>query len=338
VGSYPPRTERTPGARAGLEIRPYRAIDEPEVLAVIGAVWPGDPVMRVLQARHGPDTDVPYRRTRVAERDSRVVAAACATVNAHHPGRFTLRLNVAPDHRRSGVGTALLAEIRAATREDGRPLQVHVRACDAGSLRFAVRRGFRTLIRVRTGVIDTADPRVLQWVEAMALPPSGTRLVPLDHPDCTASRDDCVVVLDDCYVEAHAWDPPDPLSIGERRDHFLAQNVVPGSPVCAYDGDTLAGVGVLIMPSLFEDSDAWYLCDVGVSGQGRPHARELTGALAAHCLAHAARNGRRVEFEVDDSHPHLWAALETLPTAACGELLIMSDGALLQSQRSAAVP
>jgi GNAT superfamily N-acetyltransferase len=321
-----------------LQIRPYRTDDEPDVLAVIDAVWPGDPVMRVLQARHGPDTEVPFRRTRVAERDARVVAAACATVNAHHPSRFTLRLNVAPGDRQCGIGSALLAQIRAATREDGRPLQVHVQASDGDSLRFAVRRGFRTLIRVRTGVIDTVDPRVLRWVQAMARPPSGIRLVPLDHADCPASRDDCAVVLDDCYVDAHAWDPPSPQSTGERRDHFLAEDVVPGSAVCAYDGDALAGVGVLIMPPLQEDSDAWYLCDVGVTGQGRPHARQLTAALAAHCLAHAARSGRRVEFEVDDSHAHLWVALETLPTVACDELLILADGAPVQPQRSAAIP
>lgn len=73
--------------------------------------------------------------------------------------------------------------------------------------------------------------------------------------------------------------------------------------------------------------DAWLLSDVGVAGQDRPHARELTGALVAHCPTYAASHQRIVEFEVDDSHVHLWAVLETLPVVgATHDLVVMADG------------
>ena len=312
--------------RQAVAIRPYRVTDGPAVTALIAAAWPGDAVMQELQATHGPDRESPLRRAVIAEWDGEVAGAACVTGSNHHPSRHTLVLNVAPRFRRRGVGSALLARMRAATAASGLPFRTRARPSDASSTAFLVARGFRTLIRVRTGVIDPADPAVRRHVEALADPPPGTRLLPFDGPGSTASVDDCAGVLSSVYVDTHRWDPPAPWPADRAREHFCGTELVAGSMVCAYQDAALAGVGILLSLDGAAAPGAWYLSDVGVAGQDRPHARALTAALAAHCLEHAARNRRMVEFEVDDSHAHLWAVLETVPVvSASSDLVIMAD-------------
>jgi GNAT superfamily N-acetyltransferase len=314
--------------RVGMSIRPYQVVDGPAVTAIIRAAWPDDPVMQGLQATHGPDQESPLRCALVAEWDAEVVGAACVTSLNRHPSRHRLALNVAPRFRRRGVGSALLAGVRAAVAATGRPFQIHARPCDGGSMAFLVACGFRVLIRVRTGVIDPAAPAVRRRIEDLAHPPPGSRLLAVDDAESRATLDDCASVLWSVYVESHQWDPPAPWSPDPMREHFCGADLVGGSMVCAYQDGALAGVGTLV--AVEEDvtlPPAWLLSDVGVAGQDRPHARELTGALVAHCLTYAASNRRMVEFEVDDSHVHLWAVLETLPVVgATRDLVVMADG------------
>jgi GNAT superfamily N-acetyltransferase len=312
--------------RPAVDIRPYRVSDGPAVTALAAAAWPGDAVMQELQATHGPDRDSPLRRVVVAEWDGELAGAACVTASNRHPSRHTLVLHVAPRFRRRGVGSALLARMRAATAASGLPLRTRARPSDASSTAFLVARGFRVLVRVRTGVIDPAAPAVRRRVEALAHPPPGTRLLPFDGAESTASVDDCAGVLRSVYADTHGWDPPAPWPADQVREHFCGSELVAGSMVCAYQDAALAGVGILLSLGNAALPDAWYLSDVGVAGQDRPHARELTGALAAHCLEHAGRNRRMVEFEVDDSHAHLWAVLETVSVvSASTDLVIMAD-------------
>ena len=100
---------------AGVTLRPWADGDDLALLEVWGD--PADVQQHQDRAMLAPVADTPWRRTLVAEDDGVPVGAGTVFAQSLHPRRLWLYLEVAPTARRRGIGSALLAALRAAVEQ-----------------------------------------------------------------------------------------------------------------------------------------------------------------------------------------------------------------------------
>lgn len=204
------------GVHSGPGLRPWRDGDDLRLLEV----WPDPetPQAAAFRAALRPDGDAPWSRTLVAEDSGVPVAAGTVYESALHPERLWAYVEVAPDRRGEGLGSALLERLR--TEAAGSPSGVQALRTKAapGSAgeRFAR----------AAGLGPVQDSRVVR-VQAGALP-----LRPLrEHPDGTPAQavEDLATgsveltrALWDFYRSVHAWDEPADLPVGRVNRLFLS--------------------------------------------------------------------------------------------------------------------
>ena len=133
-----------------MQIRPYQDVDEPAVVALWNEVLPDD-------APHNqPATTI--RKKLAVERDLFFVAVAegavVGTVLGGYDGHrgWVYAVAVRPQHRRRGIGTALLRQLEAALAERGcLKVNLQVRASNTGVVAFYGRLGYAVEERVSMG-------------------------------------------------------------------------------------------------------------------------------------------------------------------------------------------
>lgn len=162
-----------------MRIRPARPADAPAVVTLRARVHPylvrGVDSTRLMIAKPPPGE---HWTAFVAEVDGHLVGWTSAYRNGTSSetdfGEVSL-LHVHPEHRRTGIGSALLAEALAHLR----PLGVRrVRTWALSeSLPFAAKRGFEVSREVRYSALDLRD------VPPLPAAPNGVRLVPLTELD-----------------------------------------------------------------------------------------------------------------------------------------------------------
>jgi mycothiol synthase len=156
------------GARTGPagRVRPFDAADLAACVAIGNAVDPAHPTtLAAAQHRDATWDRGRYALIRYVAEDATGRVAGWGEV-AHqpwlfHPGKYGLQLEVAPDHRRRGLGGALLARLLAALHRRGALLVRTVATEDgAASLAFLARRGFREVWRNLPSRLDVGafDP------------------------------------------------------------------------------------------------------------------------------------------------------------------------------------
>ncbi|WP_345473310.1 GNAT family N-acetyltransferase [Glutamicibacter ectropisis] len=93
-----------------LEFRPWRSGDDLELLQVFGD--PRSPQAHQDRTMLRENSDAPFSRTLVASVDGVAIGAGVVFASSLHPQRLWLYVEVAAEQRRSGVGTALVAQLR----------------------------------------------------------------------------------------------------------------------------------------------------------------------------------------------------------------------------------
>lgn len=93
-----------------LEFRPWRSGDDLELLQIFGD--PRSPQAHQDRTMLRENSDAPFSRTLVATVDTVAVGAGVVFASSLHPQRLWLYVEVAPDMRRNGVGTELVARLR----------------------------------------------------------------------------------------------------------------------------------------------------------------------------------------------------------------------------------
>lgn len=93
-----------------LEFRPWRSGDDLELLQIFGD--PRSPHAHQDRTMLRENSDAPFSRTLVATVDTVAVGAGVVFASSLHPQRLWLYVEVAPDMRRNGVGTELVARLR----------------------------------------------------------------------------------------------------------------------------------------------------------------------------------------------------------------------------------
>ncbi len=94
-----------------LAFRPWRSGDDLQLLQIFGD--PRSPQAHQDRTMLRENSDAPFSRTLVATIDSVAIGAGVVFASSLHPQRLWLYVEVAPDQRRNGVGTALVEQLRA---------------------------------------------------------------------------------------------------------------------------------------------------------------------------------------------------------------------------------
>lgn len=202
---------------ADYTFRPWQEGDDLELIQI----WPDAENMEsaMLRSSLAEDSDAPWRRTVVAEHHGVPVAAGVVYETSLHSQRLWSYLEVAPDHRRQGLGTRILGRLRELAQ--GSPsgvsaLRTKVVPGSTGA-GFALAAGFGAVQRSR-----------MVRVEAGALPSQPLREDSAGRPtqaieDLATGSLELTAALWRFYTQMHQWDPPAEQSLGRVNRLFLSE-------------------------------------------------------------------------------------------------------------------
>lgn len=136
--------------RMEVRIRPYQVADEASVADLWRAVFPGAP------AWNRPEEDIRRKLAvqrelfLVAETGGRIVGSAMAGFDGHRG--WVYYVAVMPEHRRQGIGTALMAAVERGLAQLGCPkLNLQVRASNEAVVAFYRQLGYSVEERISMG-------------------------------------------------------------------------------------------------------------------------------------------------------------------------------------------
>lgn len=291
-------------------IRPYRETDEPQIAALLTAAWPTDPVLVEISSLHGPDLDEGelQRRTFVAEEEGTIAGFASVVATRRHPTFSFFTVVVAPERRRRGIATRLLAELRRSY--DARPQLARLRDTDAAGLAFLEANGFTLRMRSREVTVDPADAAVAGWI-------ADQPAIELERP---ADREEVARAHEQAYGRVHAsWAPTPARPLEESLRVFCGEGWLADSAALARDGADVSGVASLYGPPfVFAGAGLFMIADT-ISAD----PRALRSLVAAQ-LGWARGRGTFVAFEADEANVELWQLMHELPVLRERELLLLS--------------
>jgi len=264
-----------------------------------------DPLWVSQQHRfHGePREGDRWRRTVVAvEDDGTIVGAGSLLFNDLHPDRYPTSIEVAPSHRRRGLGLELLAKLLTMRPDPSRPLESKVRE-QAFDIR-AFWADARTYQRCVCPVVDPTDPAVRHWI--------------LGNAGAARSMTDGASHFAELYEWLHEdWSPVSSPEILHRVAEELATEADPeASSLGLVDGQPAAAAFA------FSDPTGWDCVAETLSRDAVGGPQALRAALARTL----SRLDQPVEFDGHDSDPHLAAILTELPWVSSDPLLLIEIG------------
>jgi len=263
-----------------VETRTVRDSEDVEqVVAIINAVYPDDPIGAVDFVAWGEQAI--ERVDLVAERDGTIVGGSRAYVEAQRSNPW-LHIWVAPEERRQGVGSALFhGASRWAAERGYSGFEAWVRADSAPSLAFAAARGFEEIGREYGLVLD------LTAVEGPKVqPPEGIELT------TWAERPELERGLYEVYVEAIPDVPGEEDSGVETFEEWLRRDMRSAgdradATFVALAGDEVVGYAKLAFSSAQPVTAHHDLTGVKRAWRGRG----IAGALKATQIRWAKENG-----------------------------------------------
>lgn len=197
--------------------RPWQKGDDLELLQI----WPDAESTSgaTFRASLGVDSDeAPWKRTLVVEHQGIPIGAGTIYETSLHTQHLWSYVEIAPDHRRQGVGTELLRRLRELAQHSPSGVTSLRSKVDLGSVAadFALETGFTKIqrskvVRVEAGSVpslalhETEDGRINQSIEDIA-----TGSVELTQR------------LWEFYQRSHHWDPPADISLGRINRLFLS--------------------------------------------------------------------------------------------------------------------
>jgi len=241
-------------------------------IAVRRIVLPDEPAATMVQMRA---LEAPERLLLLAERDGELAGSGLATRSDTGGGFVAPR--VLPGHRRSGVGTALLAPLLEHVRAHGFDAAV-AHADDDAALAFAQRHGFvevdREVEQVRAVSPDEPAPAPYEAVEFVSVE-ERAELLELSFRVAEQGYADLALASGSMRVSLEEW----------LRD----EATLPGGSIAALDGGQVVGYAGLLS---WNDDDT--RAEHGLTTVDRAWRRRgLATALKRRQLAWAAANGIR---------------------------------------------
>ncbi|EMY33256.1 hypothetical protein D477_015858 [Arthrobacter crystallopoietes BAB-32] len=192
----------------------YRQWHDGDDLALL-EIW-GDPETRQAEHFRGvlrPSSDSPWSRCIVAEDQGVAVAAGVVYETSLHPERLWAYVEVAKDHRRTGVGTRLLGMLRNEAGQSPSGVtklraKVEPESTGAG---FAGAAGLRPIQTSRVVVVQPG---------ALPLPDLSAEGGPQLEEAATGSVE-LTTAVTDFYNSVHVWDRAD-MTLGRAQQMLLS--------------------------------------------------------------------------------------------------------------------
>jgi mycothiol synthase len=268
-----------------LEIRPATThADLAEFARIVSTVLPDDPTS--VEEMHWADTAYPGGRRFLAWLDGVAVASGDVGRVYMYPPEFEglwASICVLPEHRRQGVGSALLAMLSDVAREAGKTLLVgRTSANQKETIDFLEHRGFREHERMKVVRLELAG------VERAAVePPDGVVITSL------AERPELVSAVYEVAREALPDVPGDgpelPSTLEEFRRRDVDRPVIPPDAfILAITADTGRVIGyanLMLVPG--NPKVAWHgMTGVVRDWRGRGVATALKRATIEWAVAH----------------------------------------------------
>ena len=270
---------------ARVEVRPATTERDLErYAAVVNTVTPEDPTS--VEEIRWSDAAYPGGQRFLAWLDGEAVGAAGAGRVYMYPPEFEglwSNLSVLAEHRRRGVGSALLETISDAARAAGKTLLLGRTSAEHGeAIEFLEHRGFREFERMKVVRLD------LVGVAAPAIdPPAGVVITSLaEHPELVS---EVYEVAREALPDIPAKGPstlPDTLAEFRLRD-VDRPNIPPAAFELALDGatGTVIGYANLLIPG--RPKVAWHsMTAVARAWRGRGVASALKRATIRWAVEH----------------------------------------------------
>ncbi len=154
-----------------MTIRPlnYSDDDYQALSDISNAVWPDRPSVPQGTKENDKRRDPKYYLQRlVVESDGEMIASALYGESewTHVPGKFSINMQVHPDHQRKGVGTALYDHIMKDLAERGPTIfEAHAREDRQEGMDFLEKRGSKKTMRDQVSelVVADFDPAPFAW-------------------------------------------------------------------------------------------------------------------------------------------------------------------------------
>jgi GNAT superfamily N-acetyltransferase len=253
------------------------------------------------EGRYALDADAPLLlRTTAAREGDEVVGLAGLTESRLHPSHLTLAVEVHPDHRRRGVGTALVRSLRA----DGRPGLVRVFTDDAAATAFVRVLGGTVLQTLPPEKVRCASPAVRAWAEEHR---------GVTHSGTEVGRESVRQAWLQAYAWVHAgWVPVrSPATLAEVFDDgFLDGLDLAASRFTVRDGRVSAGAFVL--REVYDDAVV-VVTEPTTADDTAANHQDTAACLAAVLADQADREPGSILVDCHVSDPHTYPLLQSIP-------------------------
>lgn len=163
-------------------------------------------------------TNQPFTRTVVAEHLGIPVGAGTVYETSLHTQRLWAYIEVAPEHRRKGVGSALLQHLKdaAASAPSGVTAFRGKTVPESSGLAFAEHHGFSVLQRSRMVRVEAGQ------VPAVPLHQDAAERITQSIEDIATGSVELTQRFWEFYTGVHSWDPPAETSVGRVNRLFLS--------------------------------------------------------------------------------------------------------------------
>lgn len=264
-----------------LEVRAVGDEERADLERIAGAIFDAD-----------EDAETDGQSVLVALLKGQVIGFAVRLERTFHPYASSLTLGVLPDHRRCGVGTALLQAILATVPET-RIWRALLREDRTAGHAFLERYGFEVMRRT--------------WFAELKAQPQPTLngFTWLESP----MREVVAALIRDHYIATHRINPPGDFDLETWAEALLDEALPDAVRALARDGKLIAATALTRNFDGLEDAlDVAFL---SVHPDLHDEAQGIVAALVNELLEMAqARDAQRVLLEVDSTDPVTVLALE----------------------------
>ncbi|UFU05039.1 GNAT family N-acetyltransferase [Ruania halotolerans] len=235
-----------------VTFRPWRDGDDAAATAAFGA--PDTPQAGLDRPLLGPDTENPWRRCLVAEVDGELAGAGAVSEARLHPDRLWLYVEVAPDHRRRGIGTELVRRLQEHSAPSGvHTLRARFTADAEPAAHFAASLGMGAIQRSRQVVVRPG---------ALEVPTFGATGPALE--DLATGSVELTKAVMAFYDATHiVWDRSE-MTLGRAQDLLLAPATGARGAIVLRDRPKDAGGALLAFAIAYDPP----MVDPGASDEG----------------------------------------------------------------------
>lgn len=290
-----------------LEYRAWQEGDDLELIQLWGG--PESATSEQFRGSFRPPAEEPWNRCITVVDQGVPVAAGCVYGAALHPDRLWCYIEVAADHRRTGVGSTLLTMLQheaAASPSGITALRSKVTPGTTGAA-FAQATGFGALQRSRLVVIGPG---------ALAAPALDDAAGPQLEEAATGSVE-LTRALTAFYESVHVWDRAE-LSLGRAQQLFLGDASGAGGAIVLRDRPKADGGAIATFAVSYTQARTDDPADVllGYDTSLPPAEQQAAVATMIAMLVHQYP----IQLEVDDAMEALVAVVEPLLATGAAQL------------------